>query len=230
MIAINDAFLIKSCIYILLKNYFKKDPYYIELVELFLEVSFQTELGQLLDLITAPEDDVDLSKFSLEKYSFIVIYKTAFYSFYLPVALAMLMSGISDEKDFKQAKDVLIPLGEYFQVQDDYLDCYGDPEFIGKIGMDIQDNKCGWLINTALKKADPAQREILDKHYGIKDSECEAIVKQVFKDLDIEQDYFNYEEEVVSKLRKQIAAIDESRGFKAQVIDVFLNKIYKRSK
>ena len=28
----------------------------------------QTEIGQLLDLITAPEDKVDLSKFSLAKY------------------------------------------------------------------------------------------------------------------------------------------------------------------
>ena len=32
-----------------------------------LQMTFQTELGQLVDLITAPEDDVDLSKFSLEK-------------------------------------------------------------------------------------------------------------------------------------------------------------------
>jgi farnesyl diphosphate synthase len=31
------------------------------------KVTLQTELGQLIDLITAPEDDVDLSKFSLEK-------------------------------------------------------------------------------------------------------------------------------------------------------------------
>lgn len=28
----------------------------------------QTEIGQLLDLITAPENKVDLSKFSLERY------------------------------------------------------------------------------------------------------------------------------------------------------------------
>ncbi len=31
------------------------------------QVTFQTELGQLIDLITAPEDHVDLSKFSLTK-------------------------------------------------------------------------------------------------------------------------------------------------------------------
>jgi farnesyl diphosphate synthase len=65
-------------------------------------VTYQTELGQLLDLLTAPEDTVDLSKFSLEKRSFIVTYKTAFYSFYLPVALAMYMAGVSDEKNFNK--------------------------------------------------------------------------------------------------------------------------------
>ena len=50
----------------------------------------------------------------MEKHSFIVTYKTAFYSFYLPVALAMYMAGMSSEEDLKQAKDILIPLGEYF--------------------------------------------------------------------------------------------------------------------
>ena len=51
----------------------------------------------------------------MEKHSFIVIFKTAYYSFYLPVALAMYMSGINDEKDLKQVRDILIPLGEYFK-------------------------------------------------------------------------------------------------------------------
>ncbi|KAJ7589565.1 hypothetical protein C8J56DRAFT_938952 [Mycena floridula] len=37
----------------------------------------------------APEDPVDLSKFSLEKHQLIVIYKTALYSFYFPVAMYM---------------------------------------------------------------------------------------------------------------------------------------------
>lgn len=230
MVAINDAFMLEAAIYILLKKYFKTENYYVDLLELFHEVTFQTELGQLLDLTTAPEDDVDLNRFSLEKYWYIVRYKTAFYSFYLPVALAMHMAGISSEADLKQARDILLPLGEYFQVQDDYLDCYGDPDFIGKIGTDIQDNKCGWVINTALKKASPAQRQVLDENYGKKDADAEARVKAVFKELAIDQDYFAYEEEIVAKLRKDIAKIDESRGFKGEAITVFLNKIYKRQK
>jgi len=78
----------------------------------------------LLDLITAPEDHVDLNRFSMSKYKWIVKYKvrgsgtahackgtpahcagscaplarssraqTAYYSFYLPVAMAMLLAG-----------------------------------------------------------------------------------------------------------------------------------------
>lgn len=48
--------------------------------------------------------------------------------------------------------------------KDDYLDCYGDPEVIGKIGTDIQENKCSWLVIQALKKATESQREILEVH------------------------------------------------------------------
>ncbi|CDR41679.1 CYFA0S07e04962g1_1 [Cyberlindnera fabianii] len=229
-IAINDSFMLEAAIYVLLKKYFKSESYYVDLLELFHEVTFQTELGQLLDLITAPEDHVDLSKFSLEKHSFIVIFKTAYYSFYLPVALAMYAAGCADPKDLKQAQDVLIPLGEYFQIQDDYLDCFGKPEDIGKIGTDIQDNKCSWIINTALKLATPEQRKTLDENYGVKDAEKEKVCKDLFNEMGIEKIYQDYEEKIAGELKEKIAQVDESRGFKAQVLTEFLNKVYKRSK
>jgi farnesyl diphosphate synthase len=90
------------------------------------------------------------------------VYKTAFYSFYLPVALAMRMAGVTNQASYDLALHILLPLGEYFQVQDDYLDCYGAPEQIGKIGTDILDNKCSWNINIALKNATVEQRKVLD--------------------------------------------------------------------
>lgn len=47
----------------------------------------QTELGQLLDLTSQPMDGskVDLARFTLQRYRLIVKYKTAFYTFYLPI-------------------------------------------------------------------------------------------------------------------------------------------------
>ena len=229
-IAINDSFMLEGAIYIILKKHFRQDSYYVDLLDLFHEVTFQTELGQLLDLVTADEEIVDLDKFSLEKHSFIVIFKTAYYSFYLPVALAMFMTGISNDQDLKQVKDILIPLGEYFQIQDDFLDCFGTPEQIGKIGTDIKDNKCSWVVNQALLKVNADQRKVLDENYGKKTDESEKICKELFADLGIEQTYHEYEEGVVAKLREQIEKVDESRGLKKDVLTAFVGKVYKRSK
>jgi len=234
-VAINDAFLLESCIFILLKRRFRSAPYYVDLIELFHETTFQTEMGQLVDLITAPEEHVDLDKFSLEKHQFIVIYKTAYYSFYLPVALGMYMAGITDPKLFDHAKKILIPLGEYFQVQDDYLDCYGSPEFIGKIGTDILDNKCSWNVNIALKYGTPEQRKILDENYGQKNAECEKRVKQVFEEVGVERRYMAYQEEAVGQISKLIDELDETPSgnspvLKKQVFRAFLDKIYGRTK
>ncbi|KAH0533159.1 hypothetical protein TsFJ059_001761 [Trichoderma semiorbis] len=230
MIAINDAFILESGIYVILKKFFRDHPRYIELVELFHETSFQTELGQLCDLLTAPEDSVNLDNFSLEKYSFIVIYKTAFYSFYLPVALALYYLDIATPKNLQTAKDILIPLGEYFQIQDDYLDNFGLPEHIGKIGTDIKDNKCSWLVNQALKIVTPEQRKVLEDNYGQKDDAKEKVIKQLYDDLKLKELYEEFEEKRAGELKDMINKIDESEGLKKQVFEVFLSKIYKRSK
>lgn len=230
MIAINDAFMLESAIYTLLKKHFRSHPAYVDLLELMHEVTFQTELGQLMDLLTAPEDKVNLDNFSAAKHSYIVIYKTAYYSFYLPVALALYQLNIGTAKNLKQAEDILIPMGEYFQVQDDYLDNFGLPEHIGKIGTDIMDNKCSWLVNQALEIATPEQRKILEENYGRKDKDKEAVIKKLYDDLKLEQRYLDYEEKVVGEIREKIANVDESDGLKKEVFEAFLAKIYKRSK
>ena len=173
------------------------------------------------------------------RHRFIVLYKTAYYSFYLPVACAMLMSripetyavGSSTAQPYVIASSILLPLGEYFQIQDDYLDYSGTPEQIGKIGTDIVDNKCSWVINTALSLATPAQRAILDENYGRKDAEKEKKVKAVFAEVGVKKVYEEYEERVVKELKQKIAEIVEVEGgLKREVFESFLAKIYKRSK
>ncbi|KAJ4346704.1 Farnesyl pyrophosphate synthetase [Didymosphaeria variabile] len=230
MVAINDAFMLESAIYVLLKKHFRQHKSYVDMLELFHEVTFQTELGQQCDLLTAPEDHVDLDNFSLEKFSFIVIFKTAYYSFYLPVALALHYIGAATPKNLQTSLDILIPMGEYFQAQDDYLDAFADPEVLGKIGTDIQDNKCSWVVNQALKKVTPEQRKVLEENYGRKDAQKEAKVKELYQELKLAEFYQQWEEERVTDLRAKIAQVDESEGLKKEVFEAFLKKIYKRSK
>ncbi|KAF8637222.1 hypothetical protein AX17_002973 [Amanita inopinata Kibby_2008] len=246
MIAINDAFMLEAAIYHLLKVHFKGQPYYADIIDIFHETTYQTEVGQLVDLITAPEDRVDLSKFSLEKHRLIVIYKTAYYSFYLPVALAMHMCLVPESYTlsgsggftetvyaYNVARDILIDIGEYFQIQDDFLDYSGTPEQIGKVGTDIVDNKCSWCINTALALANPTQRAILDENYGRKDPEMEARVKEVFEAVGLRNVYADYEEETHMMLSLKIDCIPETGAqgtLKRDVFTSFLQKIYKRTK
>lgn len=157
-----------------------------QLIELFHDTTYQTATGQLLDLITAPIGVVDLTKYTLPTYMRIVTYKTAFYTFYLPAAAALHLCGREAEEGLKVAKDICVRLGQFFQIQDDYLDCYGDPKVIGKVGTDIEDNKCSWLIVQALDRASAEQRKVIEENYGKKDHAHVAKIKQLYRDLDLE--------------------------------------------
>ncbi|KAL2483686.1 Uncharacterized protein Fot_45130 [Forsythia ovata] len=205
MIALNDGIILRNHISRILKYHFKGKPYYVDLVDLFNEVEFQTAHGQMIDLITTLVGEKDLSKYSLPLHHRIVQYKTAYYSFYLPVACALLMSG-ENLDNHVDVKNVLIEMGTYFQVQDDYLDCFGDPEVIGKIGTDIEDFKCSWLVVKALEHCNEEQKKTLYENYGKEDPACVAKIKELYKTLKLQDIYFEYESQSYEKITKSIEA------------------------
>ncbi len=74
-------------------------------------------------------------------------------------------------------------MGIAFQLQDDYLDSFGDEQAFGKnIGGDILSDKKTYLVIKAYEKSDPADREKLDRLIGNKQIDPQSKIQQV-KDI-----------------------------------------------
>lgn len=227
MVAINDGIILESCIYRLLRSHLREHASYLPLLELFLDTTYRTAHGQLLDTTNTPVGRVDLARYSQDMYDRIVTYKTSYYTFYLPVAAGLLLCGERRVDALALAERICVQLGRYFQIQDDVLDVYGDPEVIGKVGTDIQDNKCSWLVVQALQRATDDQRAVLEANYGRDDPHAIAAVRALYDDLALQAAFEEYETQSYNDLN---AAIDEQTLLPPCVFRALLQKIYKRIK
>lgn len=126
-----------------------------EVAKLFTDTALQIGEGQQYDMNFEKRMDV-----SEAEYMEMIRLKTAVF-----LACAAKMGAILGGADSDSAEK-LYRLGETvglaFQLQDDYLDVYGDPSVFGKnIGGDIVSNKKTYLLIKAAETADDATRKEL---------------------------------------------------------------------
>ena len=146
----------------------------------------------------------------------------------------MVYAGITDQQAYDSAREILIKMGVYFQAQDDFLDCYGTEEQIGKVGTDIESKKCGFLFCNAYNglttpKITPTQKALLDKTYGkvkVK-SDGEKAIKKLYEELHLKQLYETYEQAMYDEIMALKPSVKEVPW---EIFEVFLKKIFKRSK
>ncbi|KAF7274745.1 farnesyl pyrophosphate synthase isoform X2 [Rhynchophorus ferrugineus] len=225
--ALNDAIMIENAIYGLMKRHFRHHPAYLTMMELFHETALKTSYGQSLDTMCLDlNGKPKLDMFTMNRYTSIVKYKTAYYSFQMPVALGMYLANMFDEEQHRQAKTILLEMGQFFQIQDDFLDCFGDPSTTGKIGTDIQEGKCTWLAVVALQRATPEQRKIMEEHYGRSEPVSVQTIRRLYEDLSLPNTYAIYEEESFNIIRTHIQQI--SKGLRHDLFFKIMEKIYKR--
>ncbi|KAL1500777.1 hypothetical protein ABEB36_006222 [Hypothenemus hampei] len=225
--AINDALLVQDAVYQLLKKYFKNHPLYISILESFQDNHIKTCLGQSVDSMCLNLDGKpNLDMFTMSRYASMVKFKTAYYSFVHPVTTAMYLAGLSDVELQRQAKTILLEMGEFYQVQDDFLDCFGDPSTTGKQGTDIQEGKCSWLAVMALQRSSPAQRKIMEEHYGRSDPESVATIKKLYEELCLPSTFAIYEEESFNLIKTHIQQI--SKGLRHDLFFNIMDRIYRR--
>lgn len=74
-----------------------------------------------------------------------------------------------DEKAFDDIKDIAFDIGHFYQAQNDFLDCFGDPGVLKKPGTDIEDGKCTWQAALTIETlGNDRQKGIMKECYGKK--------------------------------------------------------------
>jgi len=130
-------------------------PLFRELAELFSKTAIEVCEGQQYDVDFETRDDVTISE-----YIKMIDYKTA-----VLMGAAMKMGAIVARVSEKCKESIYQfgrNLGIAFQLQDDYLDVFGDPEIFGKqLGGDIVANKKTFLYLTALNKCSKSEADTL---------------------------------------------------------------------
>ncbi len=170
-----DAMLI--CAYQFFENY---DPVtFRELAKLFSKTALQVCEGQQYDV-----DFEVLENVALAEYLKMIEYKTA-----VLLAAAMKMGAIvagTNNQNQELIYQFGLNLGIAFQIQDDYLDAFGDPKTFGKqVGGDIIENKKTYLFIKAMESGSAVfKKELLDL-YSIQPKEPEdkiEAVKSIFQE------------------------------------------------
>ena len=128
-----------------------------EVMHIFTETTMEICEGQQWDMEFESRMDV-----KVDEYIEMIRLKT---SVLLAAALKIgaCLAGASTE-EAQKLYDFGVKMGLAFQLQDDWLDVYGDPKVFGKnIGGDILCNKKTYMLITALELADASQREELER-------------------------------------------------------------------
>ncbi|MBL7560603.1 polyprenyl synthetase family protein [Olleya sp. YSTF-M6] len=168
-----DAMLIMA--YQLFENY--NPQVFQSLAKLFSKTALEVCEGQQYDVDFETRDDV-----TIPEYLKMIEYKTA-----VLVGAAMKMGAIVAETSEDNQNSIYQfgrLLGIAFQLQDDYLDAFGDPKTFGKqVGGDIIENKKTYLYLKALQALDDSDKHRLEQLFSVNledNSDKIETVKQYF--------------------------------------------------
>ena len=172
---INTGILSGDAMLILAYQYFEQyEPFiFRELAKLFSKTALEVCEGQQWDVDFETRSDV-----TIPEYLKMIEYKTA-----VLVAAAMKMGAIVAETSAENGDliyDFGLNLGLAFQLQDDYLDAFGNPATFGKqIGGDIIENKKTYLYLKAIEFASAEEKAKLLQLFSVSLTENESKIEEV---------------------------------------------------
>ncbi|MFJ6951521.1 polyprenyl synthetase family protein [Micromonospora aurantiaca (nom. illeg.)] len=125
------------------------------------QMRVETVAGQFLDVL----GENDSASWTVDRALRVARYKTASYTVQRPLLFGACLAGAdADDPLIAAYTRYGLAVGEAFQLRDDLLGVYGDPETTGKpAGDDLRTGKPTALLMLARQLADPAQRRVLER-------------------------------------------------------------------
>ena len=194
-------------------------------LDLFTETALEIGEGQQYDMDFETRNDV-----REEEYIEMIRLKTS-----VLLACATKMGAILADAPQEDA-DNLYKFGEQmglaFQLQDDYLDVYGDPEVFGKaIGGDILCNKKTYMLINAFNLANDEQRKRLQQWVNAENPDprqkIEAVT-QIYNEIGISQLAEQKIKHYFNESRKYLEAINLPKERKLE-LEAYTDKMMKRN-
>ncbi|XP_068620702.1 uncharacterized protein [Battus philenor] len=226
--ALNDTIIMYSAMMETLSTHFGDKPHFTRIVNMFNESLKNTALGQHLDYTMARRKKNDYSLFTIERYNAIVKYKTSYYTFKLPVCLGMILANNTDDKSHKRAEEICLDIGHLFQMQDDFIDCFGSESVTGKAGSDIQEGKCSWLAVSALQRCNEAQRNVFTTCYGSKEPAHIERIQRLYEQLGLPDLYRKEERTRYNAIVQTVRDLPKHTNLSPDLFLTILDMIYKR--
>ena len=198
---------------------------------IFNRMRTQVMAGQYLDVLEESAGPAYDPAEAVKRARTIVRYKSAKYSTENPVLLGGALAR-GNESLLESYSAFALPLGEAFQLRDDVLGVFGDPEITGKpAGDDLREGKRTELIAHALLLTSPEERDFIQNRLGAPDLSDAEVQKlsEILQASGALQETERCISELTSQSLRALGAI-EAHGLALAGMKFLSDAVTKRSK
>ncbi|WP_196806275.1 polyprenyl synthetase family protein [Prevotella sp. BV3P1] len=196
-----------------------------EVIDVFTQTALEIGEGQQYDMDFEKRNDVTEAE-----YIEMIRLKTS-----VLLACALKIGAILGDASAEDANNLYRfgeKIGLAFQLQDDFLDVYGDPKVFGKaIGGDIVSNKKTYMLINAFNRADAQQRAELERWTQLKDFDRQEKIDAVtalYNDMGIDRLAQDKMATYYEESKKYLAAVQVPTGKKRE-LTAYAQQMMKRT-
>ncbi len=221
-----DVSMMRAVTFFSLQKKFSHSPsIYLQVLHLFHDCDNKATKGYRLDSHLLIENlrngSTYLESFNMETYEVMSSLKFGAVWFYLPMTLALVVTGFKMEDNldlYKKVEQISENFGTLIQVFDDYYDNFCTTPGYDSEDTDIRRGQFTWLLLTA-KELCTSKDEVEDlfSHYGIDNDESVNYMKSLYEKIGIHKLVKEYRVKACEKIQEINRTFEKYKGIQEMI-------------